>query len=104
MERERKTLLIYEEIPDKTSFYLIPNSEISPNHRLLLEHACNRFIENDDDDPSHPTPVVYEHIIDTEQAEEKRIFGDHVGIWTKYKSTFPIEDNISHVYFMGTYL
>ncbi len=44
------TLLVWEEIPENTSFYLIPNEELAIDNRLeLLKKAHNTFVNAQED-------------------------------------------------------
>ncbi len=46
--KEKYVLLIWEEIPESTKFFLIP-IEIANDHAEYLEEAHNKFINSDDE-------------------------------------------------------
>lgn len=45
------TLLIWEEVPETTHLFLIPNDVITPAQRELLKQAQGRLINRDDENP-----------------------------------------------------
>jgi hypothetical protein len=47
--KDTYTLLIYENVPESTSLYLIPDNE-ADKYREVLRGAHNKFINSDDDD------------------------------------------------------
>lgn len=43
------TLIIWEEIPEKTTLFVVPNEQIDSRQAALLREASNKFINADDE-------------------------------------------------------
>ncbi len=93
------TLLIYEEVPEKTKLFVIPNSEITEQQRAWLKECQNRFINSDDENDGM---LFINTAISNEKPEEG--FEAFRAIWKDKEVSVeaPLTDaNITNVYVTG---
>lgn len=87
---ETSSLLIYEEVPEKTTLYVIPNSVLNcnPDIRKALEGSHGKFINSDDS---------------TLDMEELSLAVSETGILAEYKveADKPLKGTFTHVYLTG---
>jgi hypothetical protein len=95
------TLLIWEEVPDTTKLYVIPN-EVADKYRSFLEQAQNKLINNDEMNPG----LAFVNTALGEEVSEEG-FEEHLGIFRQYEVKLDnplVDQNITTVYHSGFYL
>ena len=96
------TLLIWEEVPEQTTLYLIPNSEIDDEMRGIMQRAHNKLINADEDilDALKLSAAV----VPTSHEVDKQYKGYH-GRFAQYKvdnDAGPILDtHVTFIYLSG---
>lgn len=104
MKDETYTLLIWQLIPESTSFYLIPNEEVS-EHRDHFTDAHGRFLNSDAETDGMrfvASAISSKEDDDIQYAYEE--FEEHIGKYAQYIqcSDSPITNkHITHVYMTG---
>ncbi len=97
------TLLIWEEIPEETKFYLIPN-EVAAEHEAFLKNAHHHFI-NEVDWNKRPGLLFLNTALGEEMPEAG--YEKYLGIFRKYETPHnkPLTgQNITTVYLSGFFL
>lgn len=96
------TLIIWEEIPEKTTLYTIPNSEINDRLRRVMEAAHNKRVNVDDEGPAYHLGIALGQY-DAEVDDSDEMKGDH-SIYSHFSNDpgLPIRDTaITYVYLSG---
>jgi len=93
------TLLVWEEVPENHTFYLIPDSVVVTEFRKWLNEAHGHFINSDETNDGMK-------FLNTALAESdpEKGFETHLGIFRKYKHTSKgpiVNKHITHVYLSG---
>ncbi len=88
------TLLIWEQVPEETTLYLIPNTKVEKDNRLeLLRLAHNNYINASVENYGlrflNAALVPFEHINDDEYFDDGYINKLVNGSWTKIKAHEP---------------
>lgn len=99
-----KTLLVWEEVPEDTKMYLIPD-DVAKKYRYFLDEAHGRFINHDEENDGMR---FLNNALSTESTDDEgwsdEGFDQYRGIFRDYevKLGSPItQENISHVYLSG---
>ena len=93
------TLIIYEEVPEKTKLFVIPNSEITEQQRAWLQETHNNLINCDD---MNDGMRFFNTAISSEKPEEG--FEEFKAIWEgkEIDNKEPLTNaNITNVYITG---
>lgn len=88
------TLLVWLEIPESSSAYVIPTDKLTDEERAALELANNHYINE------AKTPKKIEAALELLGARINGPEGSG-GAWTDYKTDFPIHLTIEHAYLSG---
>lgn len=99
------TLVIWEQVPEQTDLYLIPNSEIDEEMRGILQRAHNKLINADEDveDALKLNAALSDTKYDVE--EQYKPYHGRFAHHKVDKDTGPVIDTaVTHVYLSGWYL
>ena len=94
------TLLIWEEVPEKTRLFVIPN-EVADKYVHFLEQAHNKLINSDD---SNDGMNFLNYALFTGEEEWDEKFKEYRGLFSSYEVNLenPITDFIiTSVYYSG---
>lgn len=95
------TLLVWEEIPENTKMFMIPN-EIADKYRNYLEEAHNRYINIDE---TNDGMNFLNYALAKEKWAEGYPMEEHTGVFADYEVNFknnPISNvQITFVYHSG---
>jgi hypothetical protein len=79
------TLVIWQNIPEETKLYLIPDDKISPEQRKLLEEANGKIINCDPD--CEGLDFVNAAFTEDEEYSEDLPFANNAGCFASYETS-----------------
>jgi hypothetical protein len=93
------TLLIYEEVPENTRLFLIPNEEITDEQDKVLKACQNKFVNSDD----HTDEMDTLSELIAKKKEHCRDGSKHACLWGDYEEgkEKPLKGTITRVFISG---
>lgn len=107
------TLVIWEQVPEQTDLYLIPNSEIDDEMRVIMQGAHNKLINSDDDVEdalklnAALSPKDDGRPLDEQEYPVDEKYFVYWGRFAQYKvdNKYPVQDtHVTFIYLSGWYL